>query len=97
MSIIIKTYHHLLSATTFWQLYRRKVKKRLAASIKLACSTGVCWAGESCLFMFVLLKKKTKWRLGRLEIATLRVGARAKEGNGRGGGERKISQSILDS
>ena len=22
----------------------------------LACSTGVFWAGESCLFMFVLLK-----------------------------------------
>ena len=37
--------------------------------------------------MFVVLKKK--WRLGRVEIATLRVAARAKEGNGRERGEKK--------
>ena len=47
------------------------------------------------MFMVVLLKKK--WRLGRVEIATLRVGARAKEGKRGGGGEKKISQSRLDS
>ena len=37
--------------------------------------------------MFVLWKKKR--RLGRVEIATLRVGTRAKEGKRGGGGEKK--------
>lgn len=53
--------------------------------------------GGRKLFVYVRIFEKKKWRLGRLEIATLRVGARANEGNGRGGGERKISQSRLDS
>ena len=53
--------------------------------------------GGRKLFVYVRSVEKKKWRLGRVEIATLRVGARAKEGKRGGGGEKKISQSRLDS
>lgn len=53
--------------------------------------------GGRKLFVYVRSVEKKKWRLGRVEKATLRVAARVKEGNGRGGGEKKISQSRLDS
>ena len=51
--------------------------------------------GGRKLFVYVRIVEK-KRRLGRVEIATLRVGTRAKEGKRGGGGEKKISQSRLD-
>ena len=44
--------------------------------------------GGRKLLVYVRSVEK-KWRLGRVEIATFRVAARAKEGNGREGGEKK--------
>ena len=44
--------------------------------------------GGRKLFVYVRSVEK-KWRLGRVEIATLRVAARAKEGSGRERGEKK--------
>ena len=61
----------------------RSAKKR----IRVACSAGVFWTGESCLFMFLLFNRHLCYdggRLGKVKIVTLRVGAGAKEGRGRG-------------
>ena len=52
-------------------------------SSSVACSAGIFWVGET-LFVFV-----DSGRLGRVEIVTLTVGARAKEGKGGRGGEKK--------
>ena len=45
--------------------------------------------GGRKLFVYVRIVEKKKWRLGRVEIATLRVGTRAKEGKEGEGGEKK--------
>ena len=69
-----------------------KSEKRLASSI--AVQAYVRRAKAVCLCSYCGKKKR---RLGRVEIATLRVGTRAKEGKRGGGGKKKISQSRLDS
>ena len=68
-------------------------------SYSLACSAGVFWAGESCLFMFVVLYPPSLmlWRrkIRESKIVTLRVGARAKGGKGGGRGEKKLLRFLF--
>ena len=54
----------------------------------VACSAGVLWVGETLFVFVILLFSYDSGRLGRVEIVTLTVGARAKEGKGEGGGEK---------
>ena len=60
----------------------------LQHAVQAYCFVLFCFfffgGGGSCLFMFV------GGRLGRVNIVTLRVGARAKERKGGEGGEKKI-------
>ena len=49
--------------------------RKLHVYVSYCCNRHLCYDGG---------------RLGRVKIVTLRVGARAKEGKGGGGGEKKI-------
>ena len=80
-----------LSEAQFESGRKRKLTEHHAGNI-LACSAGVFWAGESCLFICSYCCNRhlcyDRRRLGRVKIVTLRVGAKAKEGKRGGGGEK---------
>ena len=79
----------------FWNIYMNKVNLTSQgdskAGVSIACSG---WAKAACLCSYCCshhLWFYDRGRLGRVEIATLGVGARAKEGKGGGGGEKKYA------
>ena len=80
---IAKCFKKLL----LFNLYNKSLKD-WSLRKPLASSAGVFWEGET-LFVFILPVAAIFDFMTVEDLVTLRVGARAKEGKGRGGGEEK--------